>query len=188
VSKLLLSTPFSPITRIPAEENISLSKWQSVACVKKKRKTKSCSYLSVTGAMHMGTKTDAARKWRNERTFDILFQNSPLIICYIYFGLIIFLDFDHCLKFVPVEVIKACRMRRDMAPHILNLGTRWRRQHTVTPRPLYLQRQNPQYPSNRRTFGPQNRSGDFAARQQNAFRKLDLFPSSDERVDRPLLT
>ena len=75
MSKLLLSTPFSPITRIPAEENISLSRWQSVACVKKKKEKKemeSCLYYSVTGALHMGTETDAARKWRNERTFEIL--------------------------------------------------------------------------------------------------------------------
>jgi len=74
-------------------------------------------------------------------------------------------DFDHFLKFVPVDAIKTCRGRRDIAPHILNLGTRWRRQHAVTPRPLYLQGQKPQYSSNRRTVGPQNRSGDFVDRK-----------------------
>ena len=111
-------------------------------------------------------------------------MNNPVYI-YIYMGLLIFLDFDHCLKFVPLEAIKACRGRRDTAPHILNLGTRWRREQTVTPRPLYLQGQNPHYPSNRRTAGLQSRSGDFADRKQKAFRKLGLVPSSGETVDRP---
>ena len=34
----------------------------------------------------------------------------------------------------------------------------------------------------------QSRSGGFADRKQNAFRKLGLVPSSGERVDRALLT
>ena len=87
-----------------------------------------------------------------------------------------------------MEAVKAYRGRRDIAPHILYLGTRWRREQTITPWPLYLQGQNPQYPSNRRVIGPQSQSGDFADRKQKAFRKLGLVPSSGERVDRALLT
>ena len=32
----------------------------------------SCLYSTATGALHMGTETDAAGKWRNERTCEIL--------------------------------------------------------------------------------------------------------------------
>jgi len=41
-----------------------------------------------------------------------------------------------------------------MTPHILNLGTRWRRVVSFTPRPLF-----PRYPFDRTLRGPQNRPG-----------------------------
>jgi hypothetical protein len=45
------------------------------------------------------------------------------------------------------------------APHILNLGTRWRWVVSFTPRPLYPQGKSPQYPLDRRLGGLQSRSG-----------------------------
>jgi hypothetical protein len=46
-----------------------------------------------------------------------------------------------------------------IAPHILELGTRWRWVVNFTPRPLYLQGKSPWYPLDRRLGGPQSRSG-----------------------------
>jgi hypothetical protein len=47
----------------------------------------------------------------------------------------------------------------DIAPHILDLGTRWKRVVSFTSRPLYPQGKNPWYPLYRRLGGPQSRSG-----------------------------
>jgi len=44
-------------------------------------------------------------------------------------------------------------------PLILDLGNRWRWVVIFTPRPLYPQGNNPQYPLDRRMVGPQSRSG-----------------------------
>jgi hypothetical protein len=46
-----------------------------------------------------------------------------------------------------------------IAPHILDLGTRWRWMVSFTSRQLYLQGKNPLYPLDRRLGGPQSRSG-----------------------------
>jgi hypothetical protein len=46
-----------------------------------------------------------------------------------------------------------------IAPHILDLGTRWRLVVTFTPRPLYLQGKSPWYSLDRRLGEPQSRSG-----------------------------
>jgi hypothetical protein len=46
-----------------------------------------------------------------------------------------------------------------IAPHVLDLGTRWRWVVSFTSRPLYPQGKNPWYPLNRRLGGPQSRSG-----------------------------
>jgi hypothetical protein len=46
-----------------------------------------------------------------------------------------------------------------IAPHILDLGTRWRWVFSFTARPLYLQGKSPWYPWDRRLGGPQRRSG-----------------------------
>jgi hypothetical protein len=45
-----------------------------------------------------------------------------------------------------------------IAPRILDLGTRWRRVVSFTPRPLYLQGKSPWYSLDRRLGGPQSRS------------------------------
>jgi hypothetical protein len=42
-------------------------------------------------------------------------------------------------------------------PRILELGTRWRRVVSFTPRPLYAQGKSPRYPLMRRLGGPQSR-------------------------------
>jgi hypothetical protein len=47
----------------------------------------------------------------------------------------------------------------DIAPRILNLGTRWRWMVSFTPRPLYPQGNSPWYPLDRRQGGPQSRPG-----------------------------
>jgi len=47
----------------------------------------------------------------------------------------------------------------DVAPLILNLGTRWRIVVSFTPRPLYSRGEIPRYPLDRRLDGPQSRSG-----------------------------
>jgi hypothetical protein len=47
----------------------------------------------------------------------------------------------------------------DLAPRILDLGTRWRWVVSFTPRPLYPQGNSPCYLLDRRLSGPQNRSG-----------------------------
>jgi hypothetical protein len=47
----------------------------------------------------------------------------------------------------------------DIAPRILDLGTRWRWVVSFTPRPLYPQGKSPRYPLDRRLGGPQSRSG-----------------------------
>jgi hypothetical protein len=46
-----------------------------------------------------------------------------------------------------------------IAPLILDLGTRWRWVVSLTPRPLYPQRESPWYPLDRRLGGPQSLSG-----------------------------
>jgi hypothetical protein len=48
---------------------------------------------------------------------------------------------------------------RGIAPRILDLGSRWRRVVSFTPRPLYSQGKSPRYPLDRRLGGPQSRSG-----------------------------
>jgi len=51
----------------------------------------------------MGTKTDAARKWRNERTFEILISKfSPNYMLYIL-GLTHFFGFWPFSKICPCE-------------------------------------------------------------------------------------
>jgi hypothetical protein len=44
-------------------------------------------------------------------------------------------------------------------PYYLDLGNRWRRVVSFTPRPLYPRGENPRYPLDRRLGGPQGRSG-----------------------------
>jgi hypothetical protein len=46
-----------------------------------------------------------------------------------------------------------------IAPHFLDLGTRWRWVVSFTPLPLYLEGKSPWYPFDRRLGGPQSRSG-----------------------------
>jgi hypothetical protein len=55
--------------------------------------------------------------------------------------------------------MKMYRGSRGIAPRILNLGPRWRRVVSFTPRPLYPQGKSPRYPLDRRLGGPQSRSG-----------------------------
>jgi hypothetical protein len=68
-------------------------------------------------------------------------------------------------KFVPVlfltehYTMKAHCGSGGIAPRIPDLGTRWRRAVTFTPRPLYPQGKIPLYSMDRRLGGPQNRSG-----------------------------
>jgi hypothetical protein len=45
-----------------------------------------------------------------------------------------------------------------LAPRILDLGTRWRRDVSFSHRPLYPQGKNPLYPLERKLDGPQGRS------------------------------
>ena len=60
------------------------------------------------------------------------------------------------LGFFTVYSMKACRRSRGVAPHILNVGTRWKRVITFTSRPLC-----PRCPLNRRLGGLQTRSERF---------------------------
>jgi len=46
-----------------------------------------------------------------------------------------------------------------IAPHILNLGTRWKCVFSLTPRLHYLRGKNPRCPVDRGLRGPRNRSG-----------------------------
>jgi hypothetical protein len=46
-----------------------------------------------------------------------------------------------------------------IAPHIPDLGTRWRWVVSITRRPLYFHGKSPWYPLDRRLSGPQKRSG-----------------------------
>jgi hypothetical protein len=46
-----------------------------------------------------------------------------------------------------------------IAPHILDLDTRWRQVVSFTLRPLYLQGKSPWYPLDRRLGVPQSHSG-----------------------------
>jgi len=47
----------------------------------------------------------------------------------------------------------------EVAPRVLNLGTKWRWVVSLTPRPLYLRGKSRCYPSDRRLGGPQRLSG-----------------------------
>jgi hypothetical protein len=67
-------------------------------------------------------------------------------------------------KVIPVLLTEHHAMKtywgsRGIAPHILDLGTKWRSVVSFTPRPLYPQRKGPLYPLDRRLGGPQSRSG-----------------------------
>jgi hypothetical protein len=55
--------------------------------------------------------------------------------------------------------IKTYWRNRDIAPRILNLGTRWRWVVSFMPRPLYNRGKNPWYPLDMRLGGPQSWSG-----------------------------
>jgi hypothetical protein len=57
-----------------------------------------------------------------------------------------------------------------IAPRI-DLGTRWRRVVSFTPRPLYPQGKSPWYPLDRRLSGPQNRSGRGGEEKNALWRK-----------------
>jgi hypothetical protein len=54
--------------------------------------------------------------------------------------------------------MKAYWGSESIAPHILNLATRWRWVVSFTPRPLYSQVKDTWYPLDRRLGGPQSRS------------------------------
>jgi hypothetical protein len=55
--------------------------------------------------------------------------------------------------------MKAYRRCGGVAPHILDLCTRWKSAVSFTPRPLYPPGKSPWYPLDRRLGGPQSRSG-----------------------------
>jgi len=55
--------------------------------------------------------------------------------------------------------MKAYCGSRAIAPHILDLGTTWRRVVSFIPQSLYSQGKSPWYLLDRRLGGPQNRSG-----------------------------
>jgi hypothetical protein len=57
------------------------------------------------------------------------------------------------------HAIKAYWESGGIAPRIIDLGTRWRRVVSFTPRPLYPQGKSPWYPLDRRMGGSQSRSG-----------------------------
>jgi hypothetical protein len=63
---------------------------------------------------------------------------------------------------LSLDLLKHCVMKTygewRYSSTILDLGTRWRWMVSITPRQLYLQRNNPRYPLYRRLRGPQNRS------------------------------
>jgi hypothetical protein len=57
------------------------------------------------------------------------------------------------------HAMKAYWRSGDIAPRIIDLGTRWRWVVSFTPWPLYPQGKSPPYPLDRRLSGPQSRSG-----------------------------
>jgi len=72
----------------------------------------------------------------------------------------------------------------DIAPRILNLGTRWRWVVSFTPRPLYLRGKSPWYPLHRRPSGPQSRR---AVQRRKNFIMNFSFPSCMVHVPESLL-
>jgi hypothetical protein len=66
-------------------------------------------------------------------------------------------EYIHCL--IKHHAMKAYWGSGGIAPHILDLGTRWRWVVSFTLRPLYPQGKRPSYPLDRRLGGPQSRSG-----------------------------
>jgi hypothetical protein len=60
-----------------------------------------------------------------------------------------------------------------IAPHYLDLVTRWRGVVSFTPLPLYPRGKSPRYPLDRRQSGPQSRSG-----RRGEQKNLALLPSS----------
>jgi hypothetical protein len=57
------------------------------------------------------------------------------------------------------RAMKACWRSGGIAPCILELGTKWKRVVSFTPRPIYPQGKGPWFPLDRRLGGPQSRSG-----------------------------
>lgn len=64
-------------------------------------------------------------------------------------------------KFVPTQATKRCSGSGDIVPHIHNLGTKWKRVGSVTPRQLYSQGKFPRCPFRRRNGRPQSQYGRF---------------------------
>jgi hypothetical protein len=83
------------------------------------------------------------------------FCSMELVIRYITFKVKVKLS----LWLTKHHAMKAYWRSGGIAPRILDLGTRWRRVVSFTPRPLYPQGKSPWYPLDRRLGGPQSRSG-----------------------------
>jgi hypothetical protein len=76
------------------------------------------------------------------------------------------------VKLVPVLLteslaMKAYRRSGSIAPRILDLGTRWRRVASYTPRLLYPQGKSPWYPFDRWVGGTWSRSG-YGGKEKNS--------------------
>jgi hypothetical protein len=65
-----------------------------------------------------------------------------------------------CFFVTEHHTMKAYCGSRAIAPHILDLGTTWRRVVSFIPQSLYPQGKSSWYPLDRRLGGPQSRSGD----------------------------
>ena len=63
------------------------------------------------------------------------------------------------VKVVPAQAINAYRGSRSIAPHILNLSTRWQSVVSLRPRPLYPQEKHLWYPLKGKHGGLQSWSG-----------------------------
>jgi hypothetical protein len=86
-----------------------------------------------------------------------------------------------------LQAMKSYRGSRGMAPHILNLGTRWRWIANFTPRLFYSRRKEPRCFLNRRLGGPRNGLDIFEKRKKSFAYRGILNPDRPTRSLCPTL-
>jgi hypothetical protein len=83
----------------------------------------------------------------------------PFLCTFHFKACLVKVKFSLCFFFLWAPRHEGVLGSGDIAPHILDLSTRWRLEVSFTPLPFYPQGESPWYPLDSRLGGPQSRYG-----------------------------